>query len=347
MPVLSQTSAESVHHLPQVLTAAAYKIVMNGCVKPLRAFAICPHDPSVGDAATRGSRRNPRPPPRYMPTVSYLTLLDRYILLCFLYLFFVASQNCMVTLLMDSEKLRPFQNASALLITVSWVAIHVVIPVRLVLRQRSEEKRNVELKNEARNSTPGNGPVRRTSMVRDDRAAWRRGRGRGCLAWLFATVTRRHRVVPVARPPKPPVAGGATPGTLTPGGPGDKRGSDHRGSDLGEEPFSPHGPGRDASHGMLGPSLSGGGASGTTGSLRTAPDLFIAGIPSQASLPPPIRAKLPPAASGGGGNGASSAHFGSSMQQQRGAAEGAAEASPATRPNSAIWRDNALATPDA
>lgn len=65
-----------------------------------------------------------------MPTVSYLTLLDTYILACFIWLFFVACQNSIVTLLADHPSLERFQDASALAIVGSWLFLHVVVPLK-------------------------------------------------------------------------------------------------------------------------------------------------------------------------------------------------------------------------
>lgn len=258
----------------------------------------------------------------YTPTVSYLTLLDRYILLCFLYLFAVAVQNCIVTLLDDSVRQRPFQDASALAISCSWVAIHIVIPVRLYTRKRAEVQRNVEMKNEARMSAAGGGPVRRVSMVREDDSGgcggcWGPSRGgrRGWLPRMFNAMSRR-RVVPIARQPKPP----------QPPQPSGGRGQDGkvsvdllRGSDMdagGEQPFSPRGA-SGAFH------LGGGGSSGM-GSLRKSPALGMM-LPSQSSYP--TATSRPWAAAG---NGRSPDAFGSGSHVDDG-------------PGAAIWRDNALA----
>lgn len=231
-------------------------------------------------------------------------------------------------------KLRRFQNASALTITISWLVAHLIIPIRLVMRQRAEQKRNVGLKNESRTSAPGV-PMRRTSAMRDD------GDGtplscsrRGCLPSLIGAVSRQRQVLPLARPPH--LSGAASVnGNGAAGNSIDKRAADLvRSSNAGsatiepDQSFSRRGPSRDGPR----PGMLSGGASGGAGSLRS---LLSAGLPSQSSLPQPAERVRTAAAVGGSGRVAA-AHFGSSSRT-------AAESDDAGGEKmSPVWRNNLL-----
>ena len=65
----------------------------------------------------------------YTPAVGYLTVLDAYLLLCFLFLSAVAAANVAISMAPDEAHARSWNYHIGISIAISWAGVHLALPV--------------------------------------------------------------------------------------------------------------------------------------------------------------------------------------------------------------------------
>jgi hypothetical protein len=67
----------------------------------------------------------------YTPAVAYLTLLDAYLLLCFLFLSAVSAANVAISLAPDEARARRWNYNTAVSLIICWVGVHLALLLAL------------------------------------------------------------------------------------------------------------------------------------------------------------------------------------------------------------------------